>query len=188
MVLEIPPIGNLVFFFTVSWLSARVNLNLPPSVLLRISAVALQPSSLPCLMRRMTPFLNLSSHALLSMHGIIWFSVTLLCEGLGGVCVCTGNSSTVCSQNAGSHREAWKGQGKIDLTSKHLVLIDYASFWLALKNPAGASQLGRKHVIDTVVPLGEALSGWSHVHNDCLLLFVLLLSFCLTQCGWILLT
>lgn len=86
MILEIPPIGNLVFF-TFSWLSARVNLNLPPHILLRMSAVALQLSSLPFLTRRMTRFVSLSSQAMLSMHGIVWFSVTLLREGCLCVCV-----------------------------------------------------------------------------------------------------
>lgn len=142
MILEIPPIGNLVFF-AFSWLSARVNLNLPPSVLLRMSAVALQLSSLPFLMRRMTLFLNVNSHALLSVHGIIWFSVPLL---RGGV-PCTDYSSAVCNQNARNQREAWKENGKIDLTSKNFVLVNYASFWLVLKNPARASQLGRKHMV-----------------------------------------
>lgn len=43
--------------------------------------MALQLSTLPFLMRRMTLFLNLSSHALLSVHSVIWFSVTFLREG-----------------------------------------------------------------------------------------------------------
>lgn len=36
----------------------------------------------------MTLFFNLSSHALLSVHSIISFSVTLLCEVEVCVCVC----------------------------------------------------------------------------------------------------
>lgn len=49
--------------------------------------MALQLSSLPFLMRRMTLFVSLSSQAMLSMHSIIWFSVTLLYEGCLCVCV-----------------------------------------------------------------------------------------------------
>lgn len=103
MILEIPPIGNLVFF-TFSWLSASVNLNLPPHILLRMSAVALQLSSLPFLMRRMTLFVSLSSQVMLSMHGIIWFSMRLLCERCFCVCLClcTAYSSTVYTRMPGT--------------------------------------------------------------------------------------
>lgn len=53
--------------------------------------MALQLSNLPFLMRRTTLFffffLNLSSRALLSVHGLSWFLVPSLREGWGGVCV-----------------------------------------------------------------------------------------------------
>lgn len=49
------------------------------------------------------------------------------------VCPCPGCSSTVCSQNARNHREAWKEKEKIDLTSYNILLINCASFRLALK-------------------------------------------------------
>lgn len=39
-------------------------------------------------MRRMTLFVSPSSQVMLSMHDIIWFSVTLLCEGCLCACVC----------------------------------------------------------------------------------------------------
>lgn len=147
MILEIAPIGNLVFF-TFSWLSARVNLNLPPHILLRMSAVALQLSSLPFL-RRMTRFVSLSSQAMLSMHSIISFSVTLLREGCLCVCVwmCLQPILAQGTTRMPATREEWKGKGNINLPSKSFVLINYASFWLALKTPICASQLGRKHVI-----------------------------------------
>lgn len=113
MILEMPPIGKL-FFFTFSLLSARVNLNLPPHILLRMSAVALQLSSLPFLKRRMTLFVSLSSQVMLSVHGIIWFSVTVPCEGCLCVCVsaCVQPILAQCTPGCQEPQRGMKRKGK----------------------------------------------------------------------------
>lgn len=44
-------------------------------------------------------------------------------------------------------RERHEKERERSTSAPKTVLVNYASFWLVLKNPARASQLGRKHVV-----------------------------------------